>query len=472
MGAVGLFSIFNIARTAFFANQRSLAVTGQNLANVNTPGYSRQQVILSETLAQSNTPGQIGTGVQVDQIRRVVDTLVETQLNVSHSTLGRLDVFSRGLSQLQGLFGDSQDRGIGVALSDFFKAAQDVATNPTDLTARSVLINRGNALAGLLNAADTDLNNQRRSLDRQLSQTVTDANSLITKIADLNVKISSAEGGGGAGSRDNANDLRDQRQRLLNDLSTLLDVTYLEDATGQLSVFAGKGLVLVSKGDYKQLVATANAGNGGLRDVQYDPGNGGTPFTINSVISQGKLRGYLTLRDTTIPGLITSLDTLTSSLVGQVNTVHAAGYGLDGVTARNFFTPTGTTSGTISVAISDARHVAASSTVEGLPGNNVQALALGALQNTALAALGSLTMGDYYGRTAADLGVTTQGSQRDLVAQETIHENLEQQRGSVSGVSVDEEMINLLKHQRAFDASARMITITNEMFETLLNMTR
>ncbi|MBI5854377.1 MAG: hypothetical protein HZB35_03950 [Nitrospirae bacterium] len=109
---VGLFSLFSIARTAFFANQRSLAVTGQNLANVNTPGYSRQQVVLSETLAQSDTPGQIGTGVQVDQIRRVVDSLIETQLNVSNGALGRLDVYSRGLGALQGLFGDSQDRGI------------------------------------------------------------------------------------------------------------------------------------------------------------------------------------------------------------------------------------------------------------------------------------------------------------------------------------------------------------------------
>jgi flagellar hook-associated protein 1 FlgK len=465
---VGLFSLFNIARTSFFANQRALAVTGQNLANVNTPGYSRQQVVLSETLAQSDTPGQIGTGVQVDQVRRVVDSLIETQLNVSNGTLGRLDVYSRGLGALQGQFGDSQDRGIGVALNEFFKAVQDVATNPTDVTARSVLINRGTALAGLLNGADTDLNNQRRSLDRQVSQSITDANSLIVKIADLNVKIVSAEVGG----RDNANDLRDQRQRLLNDLSTQLDVTYLEDSTGQVTVFAGKGLVLASKGDYKQLVGVANSSNGGFLDVRYDPGNGVTPFTINSVISQGKLKGFLDLRDTTIPGLITSLDTMTSSLVSQVNTVHAAGYGLDGTTGRNFFTAAGTTASSISVAISDPRYVAASSSLEGLPGNNAQALALGALQNTAITALGSITMGEYYGRTASNLGVTTQGTQRDLQAQETIQEQLDQQRGSVSGVSIDEELINLLKHQRAFDASARMITATDEMLQTLLNLTR
>lgn len=465
---VGLFSLFNIARTSFFANQRALAVTGQNLANVNTPGYSRQQVVLSETLAQSDTPGQIGTGVQVDQIRRVVDSLIETQLNVSNGTLGRLNVYSRGLGALQGQFGDSQDRGIGVALNEFFKAVQDVATNPTDTTARSVLINRGTALAGLLNGADTDLNNQRRSLDRQISQSITDANSLIVKIADLNVKIVSAEVGG----RDNANDLRDQRQRLLNDLSNQLDVTYLEDSTGQVAVFAGKGLVLASKGDYKQLVGVANSSNGGFLDVRYDPGNGVTPFTINSVITQGKLKGFLDLRETTIPGLTSSLDTLTSSLVSQVNSVHAAGYGLDGVTGRNFFTATGTTASSISVAISDPRQVAASSTLEGLPGDNAQALALGALQNTAIAALGSITMGEYYGRTASNLGVTTQGTRRDLQAQETIQEQLDQQRGSVSGVSIDEELINLLKHQRAFDASARMIMVTDEMLQTLLNLVR
>lgn len=468
MSAVGLFTLFSIARTALFANQRSLAVTGQNLANVNTPGYSRQQVILSESVPHSDTPGQIGRGVEVDQIKRVVDSLIESQLNVSHGTLGRLDVYSRGLGQIQGLFGDSQDRGIGVAISEFFQAAQDVATNPTDTTARSVLINRGTALAGLLNASDTNLNNQRRSLDRQITQAVTDANSLLVKIADLNVKIANAEGNG----RDNANDLRDQRQRLVNDLASQLDVTYLEDSTGQLSVFAGKGLVLVSQGIYRELDAVPNSSNGGLVDVHYDPGNGGTTFSINSVIAQGKIKGYLDLRDTTIPGLLSSLNTLTASLVSQVNTVHAAGYGLDGTTGRNFFTASGTTAATISVAISDPRYVAASSTLEGLPGNNVSALALGALQYTAVSALGSLTFGDYYGRTAANLGVTTQGAQRDLLAQESIHENLERQRGSVSGVALDEELVNLLKYQRAFDASARMITITDEMLQTLLNLGR
>ncbi len=468
MGSVGLFTLFSIARTAIFANQRALAVTGQNLANVNTPGYSRQQVIQSASIPQDDSPGQIGRGVDVDQIKRVVDDLIERQLNVSNGALGRLDIYARGLNQIQGLFGDSQDRGIGVALGEFFEAAQDVATNPTDLTARSVLINRGTALAGLLNAADTDLNNQRRSLDRQVTQSITDANSLTVKIADLNVKIANAEGTG----RDNANDLRDQRQVLLNELAKQLDITYVEDDSGQLSVFAGKGVLLVSQGIARELEATPNSSNGGHSDVYYDPGNGGTAFSINSVITQGKLRGLLDLRDTTVPGLITSLNTLTSTLVGQVNTVHAAGYGLDGTTGRNFFSSSGTTAASIAMNITDPQYVAASSTFAGLPGNNVQALALGALQNTSFAALGTITLGDYYARTASSLGVTAQGATRDLLSQETIQDNLEQQRGSVSGVSIDEELVNLLKFQRAFDASARMITITDEMLQTLLNVTR
>jgi flagellar hook-associated protein 1 FlgK len=466
---VNILSIFSIARTALSTNQQVLGVTAHNISNVNTAGYTRQTAVLAETTPQNSLEDAVGTGVRVELIRRSVDNLLEGRLNLSHSTLGRLDVYAKGLSLLEGVFSDAQDRGLGVALNEFFNAAQDVATNPNDTTARTVLISKGSALAGLFNQAHRDLTNQRLGIDRQVQQSISEANNLIVKIADLNAKISGLEGTG----EQEANDLRDERQRALNDLSKLLDVAYLEDATGMVNVYMGKGLPLVAGTASKQLVGVANGGNNGLLDVRYDPRDGTAPFAINSVLAQGKLKGLLDLRDTQITGVLSSLNTLASAIVTQVNTVHAAGYGLDQVTGRNFFSATvGSEAQTIATAISNPQHVAASSTLDGVPGNNQNALALVALQSAAVASLGNVTMGEYYTRLAASVGDTSRAAEVDLLSQEAIHEQLEQRRGEVSGVSLDEEMTDLIKFQRAYEASARLITVTDELLQTLLELAR
>ena len=467
--AVNILSLFSIARTGLATNQRALGVTSHNISNVNTPGYTRQSAILSEMTPLNSLEDAVGSGVQVELIRRSVDNLLEGRLNLSHSTLGRLDTYAKGLSRLEGVFGDAQDRGIGVALREFFDAAQDVATNPNDTTARTVLISKGSALAGLFNQAHSDLTNQRLGIDRQVQQSISEANNLIVKIADLNSKISGLEGTG----EQEANDLRDERQRALNDLSKLVDVAYFEDASGVVNVYTGKGLALVAGTVSKQLVGVANGGNNGLLDVRYDPRDGTAPFAINSVLTQGKLKGLLDLRDTQISGVLSSLNTLAGAVVSQVNSVHAAGYGLDQVTGRNFFSVTaGSEAQTIATVISNPQHVAASSTLDGVPGNNQSALALVALQSAAVAGLGTVTMGDYYTRFAASVGETSRAAQVDFHSQEVIHEQLDQQRGQVSGVSLDEEMTDLIKFQRAYEASARLITVTDELLQTLLQLGR
>ena len=177
-----------------------------------------------------------------------------------------------------------------------------------------------------------------------------------------------------------ANDLRDQRGRFLNDLAGLVDISSIEDGSGQVTVFVGVGQILVTDHTAYQLTGVPDVTNGGLLDVRYDGGTG--PNTdITSSISGGRLKGLIDARDTTAAGLQTSLDTLTSQLVSQVNTQHRAGYGLDGSTTQDFFTATGTTAGTISMALTDRQKIAASSTAAGVPGNNVNALALGGVSD-------------------------------------------------------------------------------------------
>ena len=462
----GLNGLFGIGSNALSTYQRALAVTGQNIANVSTPGYSRQEIILSETPPESGRPGQIGTGVEATQIRRSVDSFVEQQLLSSNERVGEFGASQKALSQIQLLFNDSNDQGIAAGIDEFFKAWQDVATNPADLTARTVLLTKADGLTKLLNQAGTQLGAQRISLDGQIQSGINDVNALAGKIADLNSQIKLTEVSG-----QQANDLRDQRGRFLNDLAGLVDISSIEDATGQVTVFVGVGQVLVAEQKAYKLTGVANVANNGLLDVRYDGGTG--PNTdITSAINGGRLKGLIDARDTTAAGLQTSLNTLTSQLVSQVNTQHRLGYGLDGSTTQDFFTATATTSTTISLALTDRQKIAASSTAAGVPGNNVNALALSSLQTAAVAGLGNTTFQSYYSAMAGSFGATLQGATRDLQGQEILHDQLLAHRAEVSGVSMDEELINLLKYQRAFEAASKLITTSDEMLQTILGLKR
>ncbi|HQY57543.1 MAG: flagellar hook-associated protein FlgK [Nitrospira sp.] len=462
----GLNGLFGVGSNALAAFQRALSVTGQNIANVSTPGYSRQELILTESLPENGRPGQIGTGVTASEIRRSVDSFVDQQLLGSHERIGQFGASQKALTQIQLVFNDSNNQGIAAGLNEFFKAWQDVATNPADLTARTVLLTKADGVTKLLNQAASQLSAQRLSLDGQVQSSINDVNGLASKIADLNREIKLTEVSG-----QQANDLRDQRGRYLNELAELVDISSIEDGTGQVTVFVGTGQVLVTEQTAFKLTGVPDVTNSGLLDVRYDGGTG--PNTdITSAISGGRLKGLIDARDTTAAGLQTSLDTLASQLVSQVNTQHRLGYGLDGSTTQDFFLSSGTTAGSISLALTDRQKIAASSTAAGVPGNNVNALALSNLQTAAVAGLGNTTFQGYYSAMAGSFGGTLQGATRDLQGQEILHDQLLAHRAEVSGVSMDEELINLLKYQRAFEAASKLITTSDEMLQTILSLKR
>ena len=185
----GLNGLFGIGSNALATFQKALSVTGQNIANVNTPGYSRQEIILTEARPEDGRPGQTGTGVEASEIRRSVDTFVEQQVLSSNERLGQFGASQKALSQIQLLFNDSNDQGIAAGLNEFFKAWQDVATNPADLTARTVLLTKADGVTKLLNQAGTQLSTQRVSLNGQVQSSINDVNALASKIADLNSQI-------------------------------------------------------------------------------------------------------------------------------------------------------------------------------------------------------------------------------------------------------------------------------------------
>jgi len=235
-------------------------------------------------------------------------------------------------------------------------------------------------------------------------------------------------------------------------------------------VFVGSGQSLVEKNRVHTLSGVANSSNSGLLDVDYN--GGGTPVSISSVISGGRLKGLLDARDTTIPATLTKLDTLASNLVSEINTQHKLGYGLDGSTGLNFFTSSGVTAKSISVSLTDGKKVAASDSAAGVPGNNVNALALGNLQHKSITALGSVTLNTYYQTTVSDVGSAAQQASQDLEAQQNLQDQLDAQWSQISGVSLDEELVHMLTFQRAFEASSKVVVMADELMQTILTLKR
>jgi flagellar hook-associated protein 1 FlgK len=380
--------------------------------------------------------------------------------------VGEFTASRNAMTQLEPLFGDANNQGIGASLNDFFSALQDVATNPSDLSARTVFLSKATALAGQFNQSAAALTAAQQSIDSQIGQTITDVNRLTSQIAGLNTQIAAAESSG-----QQANDLRDERGVALANLGAQINISSIEDARGQVTVFTGNGQVLVDKERTYQLVGVPDLSNNGLLDVRYNAG-GGSTTSLTPVIQSGQLKGLLDVRDQTIPSLRGSFDTLASELVTQVNQQHRLGFGLDGSTNQDFFVPTGTTAGTMAVALTNLRQIAAASTAIGVPGNNANALTLAGLRSTTFAPLGNVTFQDYYSTIAGSFGSASQGVQRNLQAQQILHDQLTSQRGSVSGVSMDEELSNLLQYQRSFEAASRMITTADQLLQDILAMKR
>ena len=228
---MGLDGLLDIGKSALSVAQQALTVAGHNVANVNTPGYSRQEAMVTERSPVGGNPGQVGTGVQVTQIRRIVDSFINRQITSSNELLGQLNISYSQLSQIQNLFSDSNNQGIGAQLNEFFKSLQDVAASPSDVTPRSVLLAKSALLTSTISHVAGVLSDRRVSVNDQVKQTISEINSLTSQVATLNGKIVDAEMTG-----QNANNLRDQREQAINDLSQRVDISVIDGGNGALTV--------------------------------------------------------------------------------------------------------------------------------------------------------------------------------------------------------------------------------------------
>ncbi len=318
-----LYSALDIARTALLTDEQSINVTSQNIANANTPGYSRQVANLTE-----NTPVEYGgvfygTGVDVQNVTRSYDNFVSTQLMSSNSSLSAFQSESSVLNNIQTYFNDQSGSGLNSDINGFFSSFQDLANDPSSSASRSAVLSSANTLADGFNNIDSAIKQNLSDINQQISASVQQINGLANQIAGLNQAVANAQSGGTS-----ANDLLDQRDVLLGQLSNIVDVKTIEDQSGELNVYVG-GTCLVTGSQVSPLTVSANGG-AGADNIE---SNG---VSINSNISGGSLKGILNASQY-IQGLDGNLNLMAFSLTKSVDLQHRSGYGLDGSTNTDFF---------------------------------------------------------------------------------------------------------------------------------------
>jgi flagellar hook-associated protein 1 len=456
------FSSFEIGRRALRASQLGLTVAGQNIANVNTPGYARQAVQLSATPA----PGvnRTGAGVTIDGVRAFRDRFVETRLQTETAATGRYAARRDALAPVDAAFTDADaPGGLQHALGEFFGAFRDLEAHPESVPLRASAVAAGRQLAAAFNTTRARLSDARDAANIFVADTAAEANALSREIAQLNSRVASAEAQGAG-----ASELRDRRGEAVRQLAELTGARAVEAEDGRVTLTLADGRPLVV-GDRAFELEAAPAPPDGLNVLLLE----GLP----AVVSDGRLRGLAEAIAET-GALITSLDQLAASIAERVNTLHAGGTDLDGAAGLPFFSvPAGgapVTAANIGVSAAlaaDPRLVVASPLAPPATAGTVAGSIANLLTDPgsqAGARTGSFA--SILSTVVADAGAGVRAADDALQTQQLILAQAQAQRDSVSGVSLDEEAINLLQYQKAFEAAARFLKIADEMTQTILSL--
>ncbi|MGD8715929.1 MAG: flagellar hook-associated protein FlgK [Desulfobacterales bacterium] len=458
-----IYSVMNIAGKALMNQQKAINVTGNNIANVNTPGYSRQKLIVETSTPLQSGIGPMGDGAEAVRIERVYDRFLGVQINTESEALGQWEAQKDTLGFIEAIFDEGDDFGLNRSLNEFWTAWQDLTNNPSGYNQRVIVQAKSEILVDTFHSMSSDLQNASQGIDANIEGAIEEINRLNREIADLNQKIVDTES---AGYR--ANDYRDKRDLALKELSKMIDVNAFEDASGRLSVSVANGRALL-EGDTDWSLSTQMNTSGTLDVLWVD--SAGNSVDITSDISGGKMKGWLEVRDVDIANYSGKLDDLVQTLANEVNTLHSNGFGLDGSNGLDFFSGASAADIQIDSAIvNDLNLIAAASTSTGVPGDNTNAIRIANLQHALTMNGNASTFDSYYQSLVSEVGRNVQTTESSYHHQSDMVAQLENQRQSISGVSLDEEMMNLVKFQHAYDSAAKLIATADEMMQTVLNM--
>ena len=472
----GLLNALNSARTSLEVNQKSIEIVGNNISNVNTEGYSRQQAVLETYPAMNFGDFFIGQGVKIADVSRQHDVFIDHQIKQKAIDFGLQDSATRPLSELERIFSITEDN-ISTDIDNFFDSLQELTADPSDLVQRNNVILQGEVLSTSFNNTINELNSINENINDTILSKLDAVNSKINEIADLNDRIYSIEIQGQM-----ANSARDQRDMVAKDLAQTLGAQSYENENGMLSVALPGGLPLV-QGNMAMTITAEVTGT----DMTLNLHAGGVTRELQLRNLGGEFQGLMDIRDNFIPELTEDLDKLAYELSVQVNLQHQAGGALDSTTDNIFFDwppnydpalPGDYTNAArqMKVAITDPAKIAAGAAPDPgpppgkvAPGDNSNALTLSNIADTYLID-GTDSFNSLYGKMAAKVGVESNQNQLSLKGAEDALVQLENFRDGLVGVSLEEEMISLIQYQRGFESSAKFLSTVDEMMTTVLDI--
>lgn len=456
-----MFQILHIARSALQVQESALQTATHNLANAERPEYARQrQIRVAETarISVGGIAGQIGMGVRVAATQRVRDPFFDRQIRGELGTTGEWAMRAQALQIIEGILDEMGDTGLQTVLSRWFDSLQELSKQPESQAVRALVAQRGQELASALNALARQLDAQVAEYEFQLRVKVERANELAVGIHDLSQQITRLQAMGQM-----PNDLMDQRDQMLDELARLLRYQIIESPVGDgraadLRVIV-EGRILTAAEPPLKLERSA----AGQLVVMW----AGDGAVLQS--PDGEIGGSWAAAYEILPHYRQALDQFAAALLTAVNALHRAGFDLDGNPGGSFFTGTGAADIAVSAAIlADPRRIAASAT--GAIGDGAQALAIAQLAGSTV--VGGSTPTDFLNEIIGEIAVSTADAIRREALSAQIVAHYTDRRQAVMGVSQDEEMADIIKFQKAYAAMARVVAVTDQMLDDLINMVR
>ena len=477
--------LLSIARTALLTHQSALQTISQNIANAETPGYSRQEAVLSANVPVRMSYGNVGTGVHVETIIRKRDLLLDDSYRSASTLAGNAEMRRDLLGQVESVFGEPSDAGMASALDAFWGSWSDLSASPGSLSARAVVQQRGRQVAQLFNGYDTQLTQQRNSTMERLQNTIGTINSIAGQVAELNTRIVTSESDGNAN-----NDLRDLRDIKLDELSRIAGTRVITQANGSVSVLIGNS-TLVQGDTARPLSLKLEMPNPmpatPLADVNVRIQLGTSPDRLAPLA--GELSSMVAVLNVDIPEARSRLDAMAAQFATAVNTVHTSGYTFSGNTvpgmaAGNFY-DAGTMASPVSAAtlkldsaiLADPLKIAASGNANGPTDNSVaQGLAgLRIVDDTVTwtSGTGATETGSFlsfFRSMVTRIGIDAAAATDNATVYRSLTDQADARRQSVSGVSTDEELVNMMRVQQSYQAATKMIKVADDMMQTLLSL--
>lgn len=469
----GSVNLFNTGKSGLFASRSALATTGHNIANVNTEGYSRQRVETATAKPSEIGTHVFGTGTTVARVHRINDEYLTRQIGNEQKYLGEYEEKEMALSQAESVFNEIGNAGLNRLVARFFNEFRKLGNEPESEALRATVRESADQLIGDFKRISRSMRDIQKNIDVRIDANVRSVNEYIDKIVQLNGDIKRLELSGGQ-----TGDLRDSRDLAVKKLANLVEVSVATNEKGDFTVsIPNVGTIVTGQHSNKLYVQSAKS------DLEKGrPENSlkiylenRTPPDVTYNLHHGKLGGLIEARDKLVGVAMQRIDELAYNFATKVNEIHSLGFNLMGGTGVNFFKqPKSMEHAAELMSLSnevkaDANNIA-TALIPDAPGDNRLVQFIAKLQHAKIMSNGTSTFDDHYNATVADLATVTAKNKQVHEHQQHIVGQLEKFRESISGVSLDEETTNLVQYQHAFDASAKVIKVADEMLETVLNL--